>query len=277
MISPIVSVKWLSDHLNDDNVIILDASPKSTVGGKISLYPGLQIQGARYFDLDGEFSDRYSSFPNTFPSEEQFETGCVQLGINQNSTIIIYDNLGIYSSPRVWWMFMAFGHEKVFVLDGGFPEWVNNGFPTEQQIPRTYDKGDFKASVNSELIIDYDEIIENLNNSSFTVIDARSKGRFDGSAPEPRKNLQSGQIPGSLNLPFQDVLDGPKFKSTEELTSIFNHINSDQSKMVFSCGSGLTACIILLAAQIAGHSSPYVFDGSWTEWAERQRLFTELD
>ncbi len=270
MTAPIVSSQWLFENLNNPDLIILDASQKS-----ISFYKAednkLQISGALYFDLKNNFSDSSSDLPNTLPNAAQFELESQKLGINRSSIIVIYDQLGIYSSPRVWWMFKTMGHKNVFVLDGGFPDWIKNNYPTEEIKLNKFEQGNFKAQLNSENVKDYNFIKANLNNIDKLVIDARSAGRFNGTAPEPREGLRSGSIPNSINIPFGDVLDNGKYKSKEELKAIFSKLNTENKELIYSCGSGLTACIILLAGELVLANSTSVYDGSWTEWAQIEK------
>lgn len=277
MNTKIVSAEWLSNNLNDPNLIILDTSPKSNVSGETTAYEGLQIPNSRNVDLKEHFSDKAAQFPNTVPSAEQFEAECRKLGINKNSNIVVYDNLGVYTSPRVWWLFKIMGHENIVVLDGGLPEWVTQGFAT---IPReentTYEQGDFEAKLHPEFVKTYEEILENTETNNFVVVDARSAGRFAGTAPEPRKGLKSGSIPNSVNIPYQDVLENGKFKSVEELKALFAEKIGDADNLTFSCGSGLTACIIMLANELSVNKGIAVYDGSWTEWAELQGLKNEV-
>ena len=190
------------------------------------------------------------------------------MGINQNSKIVVYDNLGIYTSPRVWWMFKTMGHQEVAVLNGGLPEWVKKGYATTSIQQNTYKKGNFKATLNSDVVLNFEAMQSCSTNREAIIFDARSKGRFEGTAPEPRAGLRSGSIPNSLNLPWKEVLKNGKFKSKKALKEIFSKIKKEES-MVFSCGSGLTACIILLAAELVNDNPKRVYDGSWTEWAQR--------
>ncbi|MGB0887337.1 MAG: sulfurtransferase [Vicingaceae bacterium] len=272
MTDPIVSSQWLFENKNNPNpnLVILDASQKSITADK-AINHKQQIVGARYFDLKNSFSDKSSNFPNTFPSTAQFETECRKLGINNESVIVVYDNLGIYSSPRVWWMFKTMGHQNVFVLNGGLSDWLENKYPTEKIEPQQYKLGNFKAELNTEKVKDYAFVKANLNNKNSIVIDARSAGRFNGTAPEPREGLRSGSIPNSINIPFGDVLDNGKFKTKEELKTIFSKINSENKELIYSCGSGLTACIILLASELVLPNTTSVYDGSWTEWAQIEK------
>ncbi len=271
-INPLVSPKWLNDNISSKNLLLLDASLPATADGRSSELGSQTIPGARFFDLKGKFSDKNAPFPNTIPAEEEFERECQKLGINNDSNLVIFDNMGIYSSPRVWWMFRAMGHAEVFVLDGGLPAWVQHGFPTSSSHARNHAPGKFKASFQRDYVKYYQDVVQNRESPKFTIVDARSAGRFDGTEKEPRKHLKSGHIPNSVNIPFKQVLALGKFKTRAELQELFEDISTDQESLVFSCGSGLTACIVLLAGVVAGKSHKAVYDGSWTEWAELQNL-----
>ncbi len=269
MIKPIVSSQWLFENGNNADIIILDASQNAITSDK-TVQHNLQIPGARNFDLKNNFSDNSSDLPNMFPNATQFELEAQNLGINSSSIIVIYDNLGIYSSPRVWWMFKTMGHQNVYVLNGGLPDWMKHNYPTEEKQSQQYELGNFKAQFNSENVKDYDLIKANLNNEKHIIVDARSSGRFNGTAPEPREGLRSGHIPSSFNIPFGDVLENGKYKSKEELTEIFEKVNPENKELIYACGSGLTACIILLAGELVLPNKTAVYDGSWTEWAQKE-------
>jgi thiosulfate/3-mercaptopyruvate sulfurtransferase len=264
MNSTIVSSKWLSDNFDYPNLVVLDASQPNDN----SESNRLQIIGARPFDIKDAFSDKLNSLPNTFPSKEQFEKGCQELGINSSSKIVVYDSLGIYTSPRVWFMFKAMGHKDIAVLDGGFPEWIANGFETETIVEKKYSTGNFKATFKSEMIRSIAFVKENLSKKESLVIDARSADRFNGLVPEPRADLRRGKIPNSINIPFQNTLENGKFKSVEKLTCLFKENNIENKSLVFSCGSGITACIVLLATELIFEGNKSIYDGSWTEWAQ---------
>lgn len=263
MTNPIVSAAWLYDHLNDSDLIILEARLEQNQSNLENQNPSLQIKGARLFDIKNNFSDTSNPLPNTFPSEEQFTVESQKLGISKNSTIIIYDTLGIYSSPRTWWMFKAMGHSNVFVLDGGLPEWIKEGFPTENQNQTNYPKGNFEAKFQPELIKNKEQILENITTKGAVLIDARSADRFYATLEEPRAGLRSGHIPNSVNVPFTELQRDGKFKTAEELKEI---LNLSDKPLFFTCGSGITACIVLLAAELISDSPKAVYDGSWTEW-----------
>ena len=260
MTTRIVSAEWLNQHLNDDDLVILDASQKIAADN-------IAIAGARHFDVKNEFSDATSEFPNTFPSAVQFEAGCQALGINSSSKIVVYDNKGVFLSPRVWWMFKTFGHENVAVLDGGLPDWLANGYETEIGFDSAFEQGDFKAMLKAAQVKEYDFVCANINDEKELLIDARSAGRFNGTAPEPREGLRSGHIPNSVNLPYTEVLENGKFKSLAELNEIFSELKIEKRPVVFTCGSGVTACIILLASELVMEHPSSIYDGSWTEFA----------
>ncbi|AIY15097.1 sulfurtransferase [Cellulophaga baltica] len=266
----LVTVAWLKDHLNDPNLIILHASISSPVSEALSENMNISIEGARYFDLKNNFSEKESLYPTMVPSPEQFQKECEKLGIDQDSILVVYDALGIYWSPRVWWLFRAMGHLNIAVLDGGLPEWIHHNLPLEKNRKETYVKGNFTASFNSEAVVSFSAVFENTTSEMAILIDARSQGRFNGTAAEPRKGLRSGSIPKSINIPYTEVLRGSKFKSKGALAVVFNRLNNESKPVIFSCGSGVTACILLFASELVGiQNKKSVYDGSWTEWAQK--------
>ena len=264
MHTPLVTSDWLREHLSDPDLIILDA----TQIGKTANFDGIQITGARHFNYKSVFCDRESSLPNMLPSPEAFEAECRRLGISSHHKIVVYDKLGIYSSPRAWWMFTIMGHDQVAVLDGGMPDWVNKGFEVEAIEERIYPSGNFTATFSPSLVKNMTDISHNIASQEATVVDARSAGRFAGTAPEPRAGLQSGHIPKSKNLPFPDLLTDGKFKEKAQLASCFQALELGDQPLIFSCGSGITACILYLASEMVLDNQKAVYDGSWTEWGQ---------
>ncbi|MEH6680940.1 MAG: sulfurtransferase [Sediminicola sp.] len=269
MLAPIVSISWLNQHLSDGDLVVLDGSIQENISDLTPSYTDIQIKGARYFDIKNSFCAKDTDLPNMLPSPEEFTAECQKLGINSDSRIIVYDHLGIYSAPRVWWMFRAMGHANVAVLDGGLPEWAKMGLPTEALgATITTTKGNFEANYQPRLVKTSVDILDNLDKKNALVIDARSSGRFYGLIPEPRKDLKGGHVPDSLNLPYTEVLREGKFLPKEELLQLFEHLNLGDRPLIFTCGSGLTACIILLACELVLENHTSVYDGSWSEWGQ---------
>ncbi|WP_298263301.1 sulfurtransferase [uncultured Lutibacter sp.] len=268
-IEPLVSVAWLFKNIENPNLIILDASPKENKSNLIPKYTDIRIKGARMFDMETTFLDKKSAIPNMIPSEEVFTKKCRVLGINNESIIVVYDNLGIYTSPRAWWMFRVMGHKKVAVLNGGLDAWMKEDFPVESISEITNNKGNFKANYQPNLVKDSSFLVNNIKQKTHLVIDARSVDRYKGNVPEPRENMASGHIPNSLNLHFKNVLDNDgKMKSKNELLTIFQQFTIKNQPLIFTCGSGVTASILLLASEIALENNKSLYDGSWAEWGQ---------
>lgn len=272
MNSPLVSTDWLAERLGDPELVILDATlakPKAAASDVPNA--DLQIPGARFFDIDKEFSDHGIDLPHMMCKADQFAKAAQTLGIHNSGIVVIYDQHGVYSSPRAWWMLKSMGHDNVFVLDGGLPKWVEKSHSTETK-KDTLTEGSFEAVFDQQCFVDSSFVFSAIEDQDIMVLDARSKGRFDGTQPEPREGLRGGHIPNSINLPFTEVVNGDQLKSIEELKVIFEPLNLEGKKLIFSCGSGLTACIILLAAAIAGFEDLAVYDGSWSEWGQPSAL-----
>ncbi len=263
--SPLVTAEWLYENIENTNLILLNATlPKVTT--KTQKKVAFQIPNTRVFDIKNKFSAPNARFPNTIPTERQFTKEAQNLGIHTNSSIVIYDEHGIYSSPRAWWLLQTFGHTKVAVLQGGLPDWIANGFPTELKTEKKYAKGTFTAKLQRNAIVFFEDF-KNNTLANATLIDARSKARFNGTQKEPRIGLRSGNLPKSKNLPYTEVLQGTKYKTKEELQLLFYTIEPNhKKKLVFSCGSGITACILDLAANLTNYNNTAVYDGSWTEY-----------
>ena len=262
----LVSVYWLLKNLENESLLILDAIiPK--VGSKTTeiVQEKSQIKNAYFFNLN-DFSNEEAPLPNTMLTAEKFQQKAQEFGINNNHCIVVYDDLGIYSSSRVWWMFQLMGFENIAVLDGGFPEWKAKNYPTEKPSHKMLSKGNFTANYHSEKITFMTDVLANVSSKKHLVLDARSEGRFFGTEPEPRKEVRGGHIPNSKSLPHSSILSGVKMKSPEELKMIFKSKNPENTPLIFSCGSGITASVLALGATIAGIKSHSVYDGSWTEW-----------
>lgn len=265
MTKSIVSAKWLHENINKNDLIILDATQGlSSESTSIEIIPG-----ARHFDYEKSICDTKSNLPHMLPTPEKFETECRKLGINNSSFIVVYDDQGIFSSPRVWWMFKIMGFDNIAILDGGLPGWIKAGFKTVKENKSIYEAGDFISRFKPELVKDYNFIHANLSSKSSLVIDARSENRFHGIDPEPREGLKAGHIPGSINIPYQSLLDDGFFKPVDEIKGIFSAYELENKPLVFSCGSGVTACILYIAAEMIMNNPMSVYDGSWTEWGQK--------
>ncbi len=251
--SPKVKAKWLYHHLEDENLIIFNATiPKVTDKENLSLKESYKIKGAVFFDIKNTFSDKEAAFPNTILSPEKFQDKAQEIGVNNNSCIIVYDEIGIYSSARVWWMFQLMGFTNIAVLDGGFPAWKSKDYPVEQKHLINLNKGDFKSFYQPDKIKFTKNVLENIKNKGSIVVDARSKGRFYATEPEPRNDIRGGHIPSSVSLPYSEILDHQYLKSYEDLKTIYQDLNKLNKPFIFSCGSGITASVLALGAEIAG-------------------------
>jgi len=266
--APLVSAKWLADHLDAPDVRVVDATwhMPSENRDAYDEYRAAHIPGAVYFDID-EIADTECGLPHMLPSPTLFSSRARKLGLGSGNKIVVYDTKGLFSAARVWWMFRVMGHQDVCVLDGGFPKWRGEGLPVEDLPPRPRERH-FIARVNRELVRDIDQVKLASANGQEQIFDARGAGRFEGEDPEPREGMRSGHIPGSRNVPFPSLLneDGT-MKSTSEIRTIFEDagLNFERS-VVTSCGSGVTACILALALELVGKTDVAVYDGSWSEW-----------
>ena len=273
MDSPLISVASLYGRLGEDKLLIIDVSMKSVVGREPILYDSLTvIPNSRYIDLSKDLVDHGSSQVHTFPALDQVEKVINHLKITPTTTIVLYDNQGIYSSPRAWWIFKSFGLANVYILDGGLPEWIKQNYPVSSEYvthPLCQNKVESRISLDYSLdsVVLKQQVFESLSNNAFSIIDVRAKDRFSGVAQEPRKGVRRGHIPKSINLPFALLLDDNKYKSPTELQKLFSTMGQDDARrLVFSCGSGITACIGLVAAVLATYTNVSLYDGSWSEW-----------
>lgn len=265
----IVSVAWLNKRLNNENLVILDGTFKNKLAKLPTEIQEIKIKNARFFDIKNKFSETTSEFPSAYPSKSQFENESQKLGINNDSIIVVYDANGVYSSPRVWWLFKSMGHKEIYVLNGGLPEWIKNDLPTVIKSKEEYLKGNFQAKLNIDIVRKFEGIFKNLSSKKELIIDVRSEDRFKGLVAEPREGLRSGRIENSINLPYTKVLNNGKFQNEEYLKHLFKFLENEKRNVVFSCGSGVTACIVYLASEMILKNSKAVYDGSWTEWGEK--------
>ncbi|MFF4494513.1 sulfurtransferase [Streptomyces sp. NPDC001546] len=260
MPGPLVGVGWLAARLG--RVVVFDASVGGRRGGE------QRIPGARPFDLDGVLSDHTAPVPHTMPTAAAFQEALRGLGVGDDDAVVVYDAAGVYSSARAWWMLRAMGFGRAAVLDGGLPAWSGAGLPVESG-PAVYEgpRGSFTARPRPGLLVDAGTVARALTDPDAAVLDARTRERFAGTAPEPRPGLRGGHMPGALNLPFGDLL-GPDglMRPAGELRAVFEALTGERERLCFSCGSGVTACVLALGATLAGYRDTAVYDGSWSEW-----------
>lgn len=266
---PLVTTEWLAAHLSDPHVRVLDATFK--LPGVLPLpkddFLGAHIPGAAFFDIDA-ISDHGSPLPHMFPDAAVFAESVGALDVANADTVVVYDAGGWVAAPRAWWMFLAFGHRNVKVLDGGLQKWRAEGRPTESGEAATKPVR-FNAEFDASLLRSKDAMLENLRTHATQVVDARPRPRFEGSVPEPRPGLRPGHIPGSRNVPYAELFD-PKtgaMKPIDELRTAFTSKQIDLEKpIVTSCGSGVSAGVLSLALYRLGVRGSALYDGSWAEW-----------
>jgi thiosulfate/3-mercaptopyruvate sulfurtransferase len=271
VLDPIVSTEWLVAHLEDADLRILDGSwhmPQSRRDPRQEFLEA-HVPGAVFFDIDA-IADTSVPLPHMLPKAEHFARAVGALGVGSGDCVVVYDTRGVVSAPRVWWTFRAFGHDNVAVLDGGLPKWRAEGRPVESGPPSPTPRA-FNAAFRPELVRSLAQMRENMATGREQVLDARSRGRFAGTEPEPRPGLRGGHIPGSRSLPYEELYrpDGT-LRPAGELREAFEKAGIDLTRpVVTSCGSGVTASALALGLFVAGRPEAAVFDGSWTEWGGR--------
>jgi thiosulfate/3-mercaptopyruvate sulfurtransferase len=250
------------------NLIILDASipPVGQMHQPEKQWPGFSLPNAQRFDLNKNFSDLSNPLPHTMPNSEHFQQQANALGITNDAQIIVYDDQGLFSAARAWYMFKSMGHKNVAVLDGGLPAWLESGFPVSSAKSSCIKLGNFTAKFSKDSFCNSEDIYKQLDSGENIIVDARANARFEGKVAEPRKGIRSGHIPNSVNLPYSDLLKNGVLLPQKELKEKFKKINSQHNPMIMSCGSGVTACVLALIADICGYQQLKVYDGSWSEW-----------
>tara|TARA_R110002124_G_scaffold114535_39_gene269584 strand:- start:5153 stop:5986 length:834 start_codon:yes stop_codon:yes gene_type:complete len=267
---PFVSTQWLAAHLSDPDVVVLDGSwhmPNAARNAQADYLAG-HIPGAVFFDIDG-VADTDSPLPHMLPSPADFAHMVGALGISEAMTIVVYDEIGLFSAPRVWWTFRTMGARDVRILSGGGPKWRAEKRPTQVGLvarPRQVFHADFDAA----RVVDFDTVRDRSQDGASQIADARPAQRFHAEVPEPRKGLRAGHIPGSVNLPVSLLTQDGQMKPAAQLATLFTErgIALDRP-LITSCGSGITAATLALAAELAGADKVAVYDGSWTEWGSR--------
>ncbi len=268
---PLVSTEWLAAHLGDAGVRVLDASFKLPGATPLARddFRAAHIPGAAFFDVD-RVADPTNDLPHMYPSAEQFARDVGALGVSNGDTVVIYDSGSWMAAPRVWWMFLAFGHPatRVKVLDGGLRKWRAEGRPVEtgEVAPAP---GRFAATFDPAFVRSRRDLEDNLATGTEQVIDARSRERFEGTVAEPRPGLRAGHIPGSRNVPYGALIDAgtATMKSPAELRAAFEAAGVALDRpLVTSCGSGVSAGVLTLALYRLGIRGSALYDGSWAEW-----------
>ncbi len=275
--NPLVTTEWLAEQIGAADLAVFDATKYLPTDGKdgAAEFTVAHIPGARFFDID-VIADPDTALPHMVPSPGRFERLLGELGVSNASRVVFYDQKGIASSPRGWWMMGLFGHDQAFVLDGGLPKWRREGRPVEAGPTPLPAPAIFQADFRAARLRGIGDMLASTGD---LVLDARPAGRFAGCAPEPRAGLPSGHIPGSRNVPSSSLLhpDGTMLDPAA-LRTAFAAVGADGTQpIVTSCGSGVTATILSLGLLRAGLPQGAVYDGSWTEWAGRPDTMKETD
>jgi len=266
----VVDADWLQSQLGAPGISIVDASWYLPAQGRNARaeYDAAHIPGTVFFDQD-LVVDTSSPLPHTLPKPSEFAMHAGTMGISADDTIIVYDGLGMFSAPRVWWMFRTMGAPEVFILDGGFDNWKARGYPVTSAVTKIAPCV-FLTDYDSKRVVAFEEMKEIVTGRLAQVADARPAGRFAGTDPEPRPGVRSGHMPGAVNMPASALSKDGHLLPVEELRSRLEQSGIDLSKpVVTSCGSGITAAVVTLALMSVGHGNNRLYDGSWTEWGGR--------
>ena len=269
---PLVTTEWLAAELGKSDVVVCDATmylPNEPKNGHEE-FRKAHIPGARYFDID-VVADQDTDLPHMVPTAGRFAKLMGAMGIGNSTRVVFYDQKGLASAARGWWLMGLFGHDNAFVLDGGLPKWMREGRPTEPGEGATPSPAVFKPDYRATRLRGVGDIIANVGSQAELVLDARAAGRFTGATPEPRPGMRSGHMPGAANVPYTDLLNADgTFKPIDQVRARLLEAGAGGTRpIVTSCGSGVTACILTLGLRLSGLPEGAVYDGSWTEWGGR--------
>ena len=269
---PFVTTDWLAARLGEPELQVIDGSWYLPTEGRRAAeeFRAGHIPGALFLDIDA-LSDRIDPLPHMLLTGTAFGAAAGAIGIDPAKTLVIYDGAGLFSAPRVWWMLRHYGLERVYLLAGGFPKWRAEGNPVETGPARVVPT-QFNASSKNDMA-DLAAVRHALDSGAAQVVDARSAARFRGDVPEPRPGVRAGHMPGSLNLPYSEVLENGQLKDNAALSRAFASAGVDLERPVItSCGSGVTAAILCLALHKLGKQDVMLYDGSWSEYGSQSDL-----
>lgn len=269
---PLVTTDWLAEALGKPGLVVFDATkylPNEPKDG-IAEFLKARIPGARYFDID-LVADPDTDLPHMVPTPGRFAKLMGAMGVSNDTSVVFYDQKGLASAARGWWLMGLFGHDNAAVLDGGLPKWIRQGRPTEAGAPPAPQPATFRPDYRAARLRGVGDVLGNVATQAELVLDARAAGRFTGATPEPRAGMRSGHMPGAASLPYTDLLNADgTFKPVPDLKARFAAAGVDGTRpVVTSCGSGVTACILTMGLRLSGLPEGAVYDGSWSEWGGR--------